>query len=117
MANKVTGRVFISVNGERMRSKEGAKLNIGGAEREAVVGDDSIHGYTEKLTAPSIEATFSHMADTDLKKLADLTDASVQFECDTGRVYVLRNAWNAKPPELSKGEVGVLFNGLSVEEA
>lgn len=116
MANKVTGRVFISINGARIRSKEGAKLNLGGAEREAVVGDDSIHGFTEKLTPPSIECTMSHMADTDLKAISDLTDASVQFEADTGRVYVLRNAWSAKPPELSKGEVGLLFQGLSCEE-
>lgn len=116
MANKVTGRVFISINGARMRSKEGAKLNLGGAERDAVVGDDSIHGFTEKLIAPSIEFTTSHMADTDLKALAALTDASVQFEADTGRVYVLRNAWCAKSIEMSKGEVSLVFNGLSCEE-
>lgn len=116
MANKVTGRVFISVNGERMRSKEGAKLMLGGAEREAVVGDDSIHGFTEKLTAPGIEFTMSHMADTNLKALSDLTDASVQFEADTGKVYVLRNAWCAKSIEMSKGEVSLVFNGLSCEE-
>lgn len=116
MANKVTGRVFISINGERMRSKEGSKLMLGGAEREAVVGDDSIHGFTEKNTVPGIEFTMSHMTDTDLKKLADLTDASVQFEADTGRVYVLRNAWCAKSIEMSKGEVSLVFNGLSCEE-
>lgn len=116
MTNRVTGRVFISVNGLRLRSKEGAKLMLGGAEREAVVGDDSIHGYTEKLTVPGIECTISHMADTELKALADLTDASVQFETDTGPIYVLRNAWLAKPIEMTKGEVSLSFNGLSAEE-
>lgn len=116
MPNRVTGRVFISVNGARLRSKEGAKLMLGGAEREAVVGDDSIHGFTEKLAVPGIECTISHLADTELKALADLTDASVQFETDSGPIYVLRNAWLAKPLEMSKGEVQLVFNGQSVEE-
>lgn len=115
--NRVTGRAFISVNGSRLRSREGAKLMFGGFEREAVVGDDSIHGFSEKRAVPGIECSISHMADTDLAALRDTTDASVQFEADTGRVYVLRGAWIANPIEMSNGEVQLVFNGLSCEEA
>ena len=35
---QVTGIVKIKVNGNLQRSKDGAKLNIGGKEREAVTG-------------------------------------------------------------------------------
>lgn len=116
MGNQVTGRVFVSVNGVRLRSKEGAKLNFGGVEREAVIGDDSVHGFMEKSVAPSIECTISHLADTSLKRLADIKDASVMFETDTGKVFNLRNAWSAKALELSKGEVSMTFQGVGCEE-
>lgn len=42
------GRVFISINGSRQRSKSGAKLNVGGVERTAVETDVGVVGYTEK---------------------------------------------------------------------
>lgn len=114
--SQVTGRVFINVKGSRLRSKEGAKFNRGGFEREAVIGDDSVHGYMEKLAAPSIECTISHTADTKLEDLAAITGATVTFETDTGRVLVLHEAWVANTLELSKGEVQITFNGVRSEE-
>ncbi len=114
---QITGRVFVSVGGKRLRSKEGAKINLGGVEREAVTGDDGVHGYQEKVVAPSIDCTISHTADTSLKELQNITDTSVMFETDTGKVFNLRNAWCAKALELSKGEVGLTFQGVGVEES
>lgn len=113
---KVTGRVFINVKGTRLRSKEGAKFNRGGFEREPVVGDDSVHGYMEKIVAPSIECTISHTADTNMGDLAGITGATVTFETDTGKVLVLHEAWVSNSLELSKGEVQITFTGVRAEE-
>ena len=82
---RVTGIVKVTVDGELQRSKDGAKLNIGGFERTAVSGFE-IYGYAQKVMPSDIEFTIAHMADTDLEKLADLIDVSVRFECDTGVV-------------------------------
>ena len=117
MANQVTGRVYIKVDGALLRSKDGAKLMFGGVEREAVVGN-MVHGYTEKVSAPTVECTISHMGDTSLKSLAALTNSTLTFETDTGKSYVVRNAWLNTPPELTggSGEVSLKFTGISCEE-
>lgn len=117
MANQITGRAYVSLNGRRLASKEGAKLGFGGIERTGVAGDTGVLGYTEKTVVPYIECTIAHKADTVLKDFQDATDVSVTFESDTGKVYVLRNAWNAKPIELDTGEIALRFEGLSVEES
>ncbi len=115
--NQVTGRVFVSVDGSRLASKEGAKLDFGGVSRTGVAGDSGVHGYTEKTEIPFIECTISHKADTDLSALAAFNNESVTFQTDTGQTYMLRSAWLAKAPELSKGEVSLRFEGISCERA
>ena len=114
--NQVTGRVYVSVNGKRLKSKEGAKLSFGGVERESVTGDVGVIGYSEKTKAPEIECTIAHMGDTSLQELNDFVDGSVQFQTDTGKTYQLRNAWCAGGLELDKGEVKLKFGGMSCEE-
>jgi hypothetical protein len=115
--NQVTGRCFITVSGTRQASKEGAKLHIGGVSRTGVAGDSGVHGYTEKTEIPFIEFTISHKADTDMVALAAWTNETATFQTDTGQTYLLRNAWMAKPPELSKGEVSLRLEGMSCEKA
>ena len=116
-ANQVTGRVFISINGTRMASKEGAKLNMGGVSRTGVAGDSGVHGYSEKTEIPFIECTISHKGDTSLQAFQNFTAETVSFQTDTGKLYTLRNAWNAKAVELTKGEVSLRLEGMSCEEA
>jgi len=116
MSNQVTGRVFVTVQGERLRSKEGATLKFGGVEREDVLGDGGVLGYSEKTSAPEIDCTLAHNAAFSAKSFQDITDERVIFETDTGKTYVLANAWCKGALELSKGEVGLRFGGLSCEE-
>lgn len=105
---QVTGRVFISLNGARIRSKEGASLEMGGIEREASISDAGVDGYMEKVTAPKVDCKISHTAQTKLITLQGFT-GTLTFETDSGRVYTLTEAWCAKPPKLEKGEVTLEF--------
>lgn len=118
MGNQLTGRVFIAVNGQRLRSKPGAKLNIGGVERSTVTGDSGVHGYAEKTVAPTLECSVSHGGDTSLTEMAAWKDVSIAFETDTGKVYQLRDAWLKTPPELTagEGEVALKFDAIGCEE-
>lgn len=113
--SQVTGRVFISLNGQRIRSKEGASLDTGGADREPAVSDAGVDGYTEKIMPPKVECKISHTAQTRLKDLQAFT-GTLTFETDTGRVYTLIEAWNAKPPKLEKGEVSLEFGAVECLE-
>lgn len=106
---QVTGRVTVSINGKRIRSKEGASLDTGGAKREAAMSDAGVDGYTETLTAPTVDCKINHTADTSLTELHAFKDGTLTFETDTGRIYTLINAWSSTPPKLEKGEVTLQF--------
>lgn len=114
---QITGRVYITISGTRLRSKEGATLNIGGAEREAVTSDAGVDGYSERITTPSVEFAINHSADTRLADLQKITGATLVFETDTGRTYTLQNAWCARPPTLTKGDVSLQFMGTECIES
>ena len=106
---QVTGRVYVALNGQRIRSKEGAKLSMGGPERTAETSDAGVDGFSEKTAVPRVECKINHTADTSLKALQDFKDGTLVFETDTGKVFTLTDAWCAKPPELTKGEVDLTF--------
>lgn len=115
---KVTGIVKVYINAQLQRSKEGASLKFGGHERAAVVGH-SVYGYAEKPVASEITFTLADMADTDLIAINDTVDATVRFETDTGKVFLITEAWVSEPVELAGGEgdVSVTMMGQpAVEE-
>lgn len=112
---QVTGRVFISLAGQRIRSKEGASLDIGGTERKEVISDAGVDGFTENTAAPKVDCKISHTANTKLKDLQAFT-GTLTFETDSGRVYTLVDAWCAKPPKLEKGEVSLEFGAVECLE-
>lgn len=112
----LTGRAFITAGGRRLPSKEGAKLGFGNVERTAELGDAGVLGYREKPTVPYIECTIAHSSDTSLREFADMVNVNVSFDTDSGRSFVLRNAWSAKAIEMDKGDVALRFEGMSLEE-
>jgi hypothetical protein len=106
---QVTGRVFVALNGQRIRSKEGATLNTGGVKREAAVSDAGVDGFSEGIAVPRVECKINHTAQTDLKAIQDFKDGTLVFETDTGKVFTLTGAWCADPPKLTKGDVDLAF--------
>lgn len=115
-SNQVTGRITITVGGKRLLSREGATLKYGGVERKGVAGDTGVHGYTEETATPGVECTISHTGETSLAELLEITSTTLVFEADTGRTYILRQAWCGGGLELSKGEVKLKFEAMSCEE-
>ena len=113
---QVTGIVFVKVNGALLRSKEGAKLMLGGKERTAQVGH-KLYGYSEKVVPATVEFTLAHVVADDLEGLQDTVDGTVEFETDTGDNYIVANAFSTKPAELTGGEgdVALEFQGDPAE--
>ncbi len=115
---QVTGIVKVFVNGTLQRSKEGAKLIMGGKERTPQVGH-SVYGYAEKVVPATVEFTLAHTADADLPELNDLVDATVRFETDIGQIFRIDNAFTSKPVEVTGGEGDVaveMMGDPAVEE-
>lgn len=113
---QITGIVFVKVDGALQRSKEGAKLTMGGKERTAQVGH-SVYGYAEKVVPAVVEFTLAHVGGDDLIGLQNKVDSTLEFETDTGDSYLVANAFCTKPAELTGGEgdVAFEFNGDAAE--
>lgn len=113
---KVTGIVKVWINGELVRSKEGATLDMGGHEREMVTGH-AVYGYKEKLMPSVLTFTLAHTADYDLGDLQSVVEGTARFECDSGVTYQVTSATVTKTLSVKggDGEVEVEMQGDPAE--
>ena len=120
MSGKYFGRAFIRANGITLASLSNtAKLNPGGVTRTPVMGDHGFLGWSEQTVASEMECEIGISADTDIIALGKMTDATVTFECDNGKTWVIRNACVANPVSPQAGEGGkapLKFIGPPAEE-
>lgn len=114
---QVTGTVTITVNGITLRSNEGASLTFGGKTRTPVIGHE-YYGYSEKPVNAEVECNITHTADTDVALLRDLVDATVVFATDTGKQYLIANAFTMDVMRLTggNGELTLHMSGKRAEE-
>lgn len=114
---QITGKATVKVDGDELLSEVGGTLNVGGVEREAVVGPRGPQGYRENPVAPTLQVTVRHTENTDLIALGRITNATVLFETDTGDAYLLRRAWCSEPPELaaSDGDITLNLSAIAIE--
>lgn len=115
---QITGKATIYVDGTQLRTADEATLNPGGVSRSTVKGSGSIYGYTEETMEPTLECTVYHTAETSLADLGAITDATVIFQTDTGKRYVLTGAFATEPPQLKTkgGEVDLKLSAVTCEE-
>lgn len=112
----LTGRAYITVAGKRLRSKEGAKLKYSSTSREGVTADTGVAGFREKVEIPEVECTLIHAADISLKEIEAIKGATISFDTDSGKSFVLTDAWRSVALELAGGEVGVKFQAMTCDE-
>lgn len=115
---QITGKVTVRVDGEEIRTIGNGTGTTGGAERTTAKGGGRIHGYTEEEMEPTVSFTVAHTAETSVKRLAALRDATVLLETDTGARFIYRQAWTTTPPEVdfSNGEITVEMAAVECEE-
>lgn len=114
---KVFGRAFITVGGKRYNTKEGASLKFGGIARDPVVGDGGVAGHQEKLEAPEVDCTIIATGEVSLAEIQKIDNATVSFDTDSGRSYVISNAFSGPVPELSRDGIKAKFYGIEAKEA
>lgn len=112
---KLHGRATLTYNGKRLRSKEGATLNLGGTSRTAEPLDDGSVGYYETTVAPELSCTVPLTQDLAVQELRDLTDATVVFESDTGLSWVIREAFSVDAISVGR-DVQLKFSGQPAEQ-
>lgn len=108
----ITGRVVITVNGQVLLNKAGAKIKgigISGKpnfEVEMITGDSGVHGFVEKPIVAELEVTVSDKSDISLDAMAQLTgDFSVTFNsANAGKQYSLQDPVCIRNFELTAGQ-------------
>jgi len=113
------GKAFIKWDGKLLESMPDAKISLGGVERNPVIGANNVHGFSEKIKESTLECEISVSTETSLDELANIADATITFECDTGQTYVMRNAFLTEPPQATAGDGGKVplkFAGPKAEE-
>ena len=120
MANdRVGGIIFIKRDGIQLQAKGEFTYNLGVPKREAVVGSDEVHGFSEKPQVPMIEGAITDSSDLDLKKdVLEVRDALVTLDLANGKTVVLRDAFYAADGNVKtdEGEVEFKFEGREAEE-
>lgn len=114
MSNElVTGTVVLRIDGVSIRSKQGAKLMLGGFNRKAQYADGALIGYSQEPIASEITATLAHTNASNLDALNNVTDSTILFDCDSGVQYQVNGAFSTKPPEVTggDGDVAVTYMG------
>lgn len=116
----VTGTCFIQADGLALESKDGeASLEFGGKERQAVYANGRLLGPSEKAICATVGSTLAHTAVTNMDALAKAKNITITFITDTGKRYVIRNAFATKPPKLSgdSGDIEVEYMGQPAVES
>lgn len=119
MANRrVGGILFLRLDGELFQAKGEATYDIGVAKREAVVGQDGVHGFKETPKVPFIEITLTDNDELDLEALFNFRDGTALLQLANGKTIVLREAFYAGEGTVTtgEGEISARFEGIRGEE-
>jgi len=121
MANKITGRVEVLLNGRLLLNKPGATISgisVSGQlpiRRKAVTGDTGVHGYVEEVIIPACEVKITDRSDVMLSEtLAVNGDGTIIFRsAGGGKVYTMQQATCVNDASLTagEGEVDLRFEG------
>lgn len=119
MANRrVGGIILLKVDGNLLQAKGDFSYNLGAPKREAIVGQDAVHGFKEEPQVPSIEGTITDSDELDVESLLQTRDAVVIIELANGKVIQLNEAFYAAEGAITtnEGEIEVRFEGISADE-
>lgn len=94
MARRVGGIIFIKADGVQFDAKGSFEYNLGIPKRDAVMGSDAHHGFTEKPQEAYISGEITDRLDLDLvNSLLQLNDATVTLELANGKILTYPSAY------------------------
>lgn len=109
---KVTGIVYVRVDGELIRSEDGATIMTGGMEREEVMASGVLAGYKEKAVPSEVECKMPHTTTApDMVDINGWVDKTLSFATDTEISYLITNAFISEPTKMDGGFVEIKFKG------
>lgn len=118
MAQRKGGIIQFKVGGVQHNAKGNFSYNLGSPKREAIIGADGVHGYTEKPQAAFIEGEITDHDGLDLRALTTVKETTVTLLLAVGKTIVLPLAWYAGEGtgNSEEGNIAVRFESASGEE-
>jgi len=115
---RVGGILLLKLDGELFRAKGEFTYDIGAPKRDAVVGADEVHGFSEKPKVAFIEGALTDSSDLDLNTVLLFRDGTATLELANGKVIVIREAYYAGDGNVSsdEGEIPLRIEGIRGEE-
>lgn len=119
MANRRVGGILqFKLDGQRFQAKGEVTYNLGVPKREAIVGQDEVHGFKEEPQVPFMELAVTDNDELDLQSLLEFRDGTATCELANGKIIVIREAFYAGEGNVttSEGEIAVRIEGIRGEE-
>lgn len=115
---RLAGIAYLSVDGISYMVAADLAYQVSTVSRESLVGQDKVHGYSEKPMPGHISATLRDAKTLSLAKINAMTNVTVVAELANGKTIVGRKMWTVDAQEVKtvEGSFEVKWEGPSVEE-
>jgi hypothetical protein len=116
--NRLAGTANITVDGVTYMAAGDWAYSPSSVSRESLVGQDTVHGYSEKPVAPHINGTIRDSGGLSVASLNAITNSTVILELANGKIIIGRNMWTVETQEskTTDGTIEVRFEGPAVTE-
>ena len=117
--NRLAGTAFLHIDGQRYMMSGAWSYSVSTVSRETLIGQDSVHGYSEKPNAPHISGEVRDAGSLTVASINAMTNVTIVLELANGKSVIGRNMWSVDTQEVNTQEASfpVKFEGFSVEEA
>lgn len=116
--NRIAGIAYLSVDGKRYMLAGELAYNVSTVSRETIIGQDTVHGYSEKPHAPFISGSFRDAGSLTVADFNAMTNVNITCELANGKTVIGRNMWTVDTQEVKTSEATfeVKWEGPLVEE-
>jgi len=116
--NRLAGTCYLTVDGVSFMLVGDFSYKVSGVTRESLVGQDYVHGYSEKPGQGVISGTIRDSNGLSLADINAMTNVTVMAELANGKTIIGRNMWTIEQPEAKAADatLEVKWEGPSVTE-
>jgi len=117
--NRLAGIAYLSVDGKQYMLAGDFAYSPSKVSRETLVGQDTVHGYSEKPHQGMMSGTLRDAGGLTVADLNAMTNVTVTAELANGKTIVGRNMWTVEVQEVKTADatIDVKWEGFEVEEA
>jgi hypothetical protein len=117
--NRIAGVAYLSVDGKQYMLAGDFGYSPSKVSRETLVGQDRVHGYSEKPHQGMMSATLRDAGGLTVADINAMTNVTVTAELANGKTVIGRNMWTVDVQEVKTAEAtfDVKWEGFDVEEA